>query len=298
MFCRPRVICITGGIQGRATNTKEAPELQRYTALKMASEYGLAVDDVVTLAHTLRDYGVRSAADVLAETTVRQFKGAFSRQRTSQLRGRYEALTAAQARRKLARTEAVELRALESVFYPAAPRSGSRRKRGKPQRRADSTSGTSITVGGLAEGVGLPTAYIFNLANDFGAQLLSHTDIVPAAIASLIRRRHSRASSRRMLMRYERFVLEQAVAPLTPAELEEFYELKEIFEPPLGAPGHPVDRNEGRPTTNAPRSNQASNGGAATISEAQLRPGAKYDISPWHRRGERLMGHPGSGRRR
>lgn len=296
--------------------------MQRYTALKMASEYGLAVDDVVTLAHTLRDYGVRSAADVLAETTVRQFKGAFSRQRTSQLRGRYEALTAAQTRRNLARTEAVELRALESVFYPATPRSGSRRKRGKPRsggaagltetsglsqpknqrhtprRRAESTSDAPISVRGLAEGVGLPTAYIFNLANDFGAQLLSHTDIVPAAIASLIRRRHSRASSRRMLMRYERFVLEQAVAPLTPAELEEFYELKEIFEPPLGAPGHPVDRNEGRPTTNAPRSNQASNDGAATISEAQLRPGAEYDISPWHRRGERLMGHPGSGRRR
>lgn len=268
--------------------------MQRYTALKMASEYGLAVDDVVTLAHTLRDYGVRSAADVLAETTVRQFKGAFSRQRTSQLRGRYEALTAAQARRKLALTEVVELRALESVFYPATPRSGSRRKRGKPQRRADSTSGTSITVGGLAEGVGLPTAYIFNLANDFGAQLLSHTDIVPAAIASLIRRRHSRASSRRMLMRYERFVLEQAVAPLTSTELEEYYELKEIFEPP----GHPVDRDEGRPTANALRINQASDDAAATISEAQRRPGAEYDISPWHRRGARLMGHPGSGRRR
>lgn len=300
------------------SNPREASELQRYTVREMANEHALSVGEVVTLAHILRDERVRNASDVLAESTVRQLKGAFSLRRSSILRGRYEALATAQTRRKLTRSENAELKALENVFYPACPRSRSRSKQRKSQpgsdgravetskrtprrvtrNRGGSEIQVSMPLGLLAEEVGLPTPYILNLANCLGAQLKKHTDVVPDSVAALIRNRHSHASSGRMRMQYLQYLEQEAVSPLTGTDLEKLCQLKEIFEPPAGALETPVDENGAHLSATGPRSERSGMSDPGALAERHRRPGIEYDIQPWHRGSEYLMGHPGSGRRR
>lgn len=189
----------------------------------MASEFGMSVEDVIVLAHRLRDYAVQRPSDTLADSTVHQFLAAFSQRRDSMLRGRHGALEKAQTRRKLTPTESAEMRALESVFYPATPRSRSRKGRGKSQQSASGNQ-------------------------------------APKTDQTNPRRRQSS-------LRGDPGVGKTKLGP---------------------AQGTLYPSNE-RPDPS---------GGAEASEESSCRPGAEYDIHPWHNGAVYLMGHPGSGRRR